>query len=486
MPEPPGTTVRRPTFVDLFAGAGGLSLGLAAAGFRGRLAVESSTMAAETYFRNFHDRSPAAWADHLRLGLKEQISAGFAVATSRDVLAHREDLRSLLGEGQVDLVAGGPPCQGFSTAGKRDQADPRNALPFEFLEFVEVLLPRAVLIENVAGLRFGFSGSNMSPAFLIEEKLRRIGPGYVTQLVELNARFYGVAQDRPRVMILALREDVAPGSGVDVDLLTRTRPGTVVRDSLFTPITEFPVTVESVLGDLGNRGYLYARAVEYPGHLQAARHLRFSTKLRPPALREGNASGGPPNHELRTHSSLVRQRFRLLHALARYGLDGAVLQMPARLEWELAEQQLRAILQAQEPQIQYPMVFRRKVALSEAGLISALRRYSSKKHSQHVLRGADVAPTIMSLPDDHVHYREPRTLSVREMARLQSFPDAFVFYGKVTTGGQSRRFEVPQYTQVGNAVPPKLARAVGSRLATLLTRTEAGTLDETVGRGAVA
>ena len=74
----------------------------------------------------------------------------------------------------------------------------------------------------------------------------------------------------------------------------------------------------------------------------------------------------------------------------------------------------------------------------------------------------------MSLPDDFVHYTYPRTLTVREMARLQSFADSFVFYSKETTGAHRRKLEVPQYTQVGNAVPPLLARAVGEQLMTVL------------------
>ena len=70
----------------------------------------------------------------------------------------------------------------------------------------------------------------------------------------------------------------------------------------------------------------------------------------------------------------------------------------------------------------------------------------------------------MTIPDDYIHYEEPRTLTVREMARLQSFPDQFVFRGKVTTGGKLRKYQVPQYTQVGNAVPPLLAYAIGRQI----------------------
>ena len=85
---------------------------------------------------------------------------------------------------------------------------------------------------------------------------------------------------------------------------------------------------------------------------------------------------------------------------------------------------------------------------------------------------ASPAPTITTLPDDVLHYSEPRILTVRESARLQSFPDWFQFKGKYTTGGDRRTKECPRYTQVGNAVPPYLARAIGSALGKALAEIE--------------
>jgi DNA (cytosine-5)-methyltransferase 1 len=87
----------------------------------------------------------------------------------------------------------------------------------------------------------------------------------------------------------------------------------------------------------------------------------------------------------------------------------------------------------------------------------------SKKHSQRALIGQLPAPATLSIPDDVCHYdpNQNRTLTVREMARIQSFPDWFEFRSKDTTGGINRQFEVPNYTQVGNAVPPLLAKTLG-------------------------
>jgi DNA (cytosine-5)-methyltransferase 1 len=88
----------------------------------------------------------------------------------------------------------------------------------------------------------------------------------------------------------------------------------------------------------------------------------------------------------------------------------------------------------------------------------------SDKRNYNVLKPASQSPTVMTLPDDYIHYASPRALTVREMARLQSFDDSFVFQGKRSTGGNKRKSEVPQYTLVGNAVPPLMARAIASEI----------------------
>jgi DNA (cytosine-5)-methyltransferase 1 len=84
-----------------------------------------------------------------------------------------------------------------------------------------------------------------------------------------------------------------------------------------------------------------------------------------------------------------------------------------------------------------------------------------KKRSITPLAGDDVCPTITSLPDDYIHYSEPRIMTVREYARIQSFPDNFEFKGKYTSGGKRRKMEVPRYTQIGNAIPPLFAEQAG-------------------------
>jgi len=115
------------------------------------------------------------------------------------------------------------------------------------------------------------------------------------------------------------------------------------------------------------------------------------------------------------------------------------------------------------------VINRLKVIMDEGGYRNAQERLkelglSSNKRSYSLLEPNKQSPTVMTIADDYVHYDQPRALTVREMARLQSFDDSFVFQGKRSTGGNKRKFEVPQYTLVGNAVPPLLARAIGKAI----------------------
>lgn len=99
-----------------------------------------------------------------------------------------------------------------------------------------------------------------------------------------------------------------------------------------------------------------------------------------------------------------------------------------------------------------------------------VEKYKTLKRSQRVINLESVAPTVITSPDDYIHPLEPRVLTVREMARLQGFSDHFVFYAKETTGGLKRRTEVPQYSQVGNAVSPFVSRALGELVQSVLSR----------------
>jgi DNA (cytosine-5)-methyltransferase 1 len=160
------------------------------------------------------------------------------------------------------------------------------------------------------------------------------------------------------------------------------------------------------------------------------------------------------------------QRFRLYQALALQGVSPDVV---TRSFQGMAGQD-KALERSVRNLVKFPLLSLEgdvlaKDAKEAAGLFKEL---ATKKHSQRALVWDKPSPTVLSIPDDFVHPSEPRTMTVRELARFQSFPDAFEFRGKETTGGIKRRTEVPQYTQVGNAVPPMLAFAVGKRLSGIL------------------
>jgi DNA (cytosine-5)-methyltransferase 1 len=475
-----------PALIDLFAGAGGLSLGLESAGFEPILAVESSDLAAETYFMNFVSQDAPRWRRHRTKGIKEQIASGLAIHPTGAVLDHLDSVHRLLDKRthELDLLAGGPPCQGFSLAGLRNPNDQRNKLPFEFLRFVEALQPRAVLIENVSGMGMSFSRApGSAPLEQLREALAEVGShGYVAEVLHVNARDFGVAQNRPRIMVVGVRRDVvskidnlkrtersrspsAPEPASPVSLLARFRMAQAV-----------PVPVEEALLDISGDRYCL-NETEYASH-GYARSLRYSTLYPRHAEMHPPDPMRPPNQDLRDHRPDVVLRFKLYIALAPYGITADAFGLAARLsaDGDAARDQVQARLESRSVPIPLRMPDGTRildfdgsdVGRSTAALTNAIMKLSTRKHSQRALNPHAPSPTMLSLPDDFVHYREPRTLTVREMARIQSFPDSFVFFGKVTTGAHRRRVEVPQYTQVGNAVPPLMAREIGSRLLNLL------------------
>lgn len=217
------------TFLDLFAGCGGMSLGLKSGGFEPLVAIEKSKMAAETYFHNFHrsgDPDPEAWRKHVDKKCLDQAKGGVVVAEVEKVLEDKATMR-WLEKKQVDVLVGGPPCQGFSMAGRRNSDDRRNQLPQHFIDYIVKLRPRAVVVENVQGINRRFVSSKRRKAreaaepeittdfeelcsqiAKIEVEAQGRGKvGYIVQPLELNAAHYGVPQHRPRMFIVALKAD---------------------------------------------------------------------------------------------------------------------------------------------------------------------------------------------------------------------------------------------------------------------------------------
>ncbi|HJT54864.1 MAG TPA: DNA cytosine methyltransferase [Ktedonobacteraceae bacterium] len=363
--------------IDLFAGAGGLGEGLESAGIRVAAAVELHPQPALTYAFN----NPSA-----------KVFAGDIHNLSMDLLA--ESVSQRTGFEHVDLVVGGPPCQGFSTAGKKVSTDPRNSLFQEFARVVEHFLPKMFLLENVPGFKKMHGGQAYSGALELFEAL-----GYEVCDTVLDASWYGVPQRRQRFVMVGRRRDETerfiwptPTHGY----VEQTRP--TLFDEPLSPFT----TVYEALEDIAflEPGWeSHRHQVEPLSNYQSSR--RHGTQL-------------IFNHLATRH----RPKAVVMFSHIREG--GTIASVPPHLR-------------------------------SGKKTMARLDRYS-------------VSNAVLAMPDDLVHYRHNRIPTVREMARLQSFDDDYVFFGKRTSGFVERRVDVPQYTQVGNAVPPLLGRALGIAL----------------------
>ncbi len=198
------------TYVSLFAGCGGSSLGYKMAGGRCLLAVEWDSKAAMTYMRNFPD-APFYHGDIYRL------TGDWALELAG------------VAPGGLDLLDGSPPCQGFSTAGKRQVSDPRNSLFRDYIRLLEAFRPKAFVMENVSGLVKG----KMRPVFR-EIMTALKGAGYIVRCRLLNAKWLGVPQERKRLIWLGARDDLR---------LEPRHPEPWGR----------PVTVREAIGDLNDR-----------------------------------------------------------------------------------------------------------------------------------------------------------------------------------------------------------------------------------------
>ena len=471
-------------YIDLFAGCGGLSLGLEGAGFELALAVEKSDMAAETFYHNFIKPldSKDEWTSYCQKPPTDQAASRLVVGELQNVLDDGSIMEALAKQ-DIALIAGGPPCQGFSMAGRRNPGDSRNQLPWQFLEMVDRISPKAVIMENVVGIRHRFEKHDEdSPFEQLQEALHSTGDGYVVQPVQLNAMHFGAPQHRPRVMLLALRSDIAKKVGV---VASHNVWNSNLDNPVVTSIEQRPAmapvatyfgkdiqTVRDALWDIASDGYVVPfTSRKYDSRKNAyARKMREDISWMNEVVRKRNRMDGLPNHRLRKHSEKIKQRFQIYQVLQQNSLPAKILNIPSDNELEPREK-VRAITKALKS-VSFPCVAPNgeTVAKSASELRKLILSLGTRKHSQRPLVEDAPSPTILSLPDDFVHPWEPRTMTIREMARFQTFPDSFEFRAKETTGSHRRRFEVPQYTQVGNAVPPVMAQAAGEVLAQLICR----------------
>jgi DNA (cytosine-5)-methyltransferase 1 len=398
-------------FIDLFAGCGGLSLGLTNAGWTGVFAVEKNADAFSTLKYNLCGIGKRKFEWPEWLPCKE-------LATSDLLNDYREELESL--QGKIDLIAGGPPCQGFSFAGRRNPDDPRNQLMDEYIAIVDIVRPKFLLFENVKGFTAAFKNSDRLPhAAVIKEKLESLSwGGYEVSCRLVNASIFGVPQPRARFILLAIRQDAQAEfrNSVAFDPFENLE----ISAENFRKVRKLyqsEITASEAISDLEVGNSRLIDCMDTPGFKQ----IDYVQPDQPTAfqalMRRGCKQSTKPNSlRLPKHKPATIERFQDVLGTCEKGKS----------------------LSAQHR-----------------------ARYVTKKQCFTPLHPDQLSKTITTLPDDLLHYSEPRILTVRENARLQSFPDWFAFQGKYTTGGARRREECPRYTQVGNAVPPLMAEALG-------------------------
>ncbi len=333
------------SFIDLFSGAGGLLRGFMNAGFSPVFSVEMWKPAIETHKLNYPT------VDVITRDIRE---------------IGNEEIKQY--SGKVDVIIGGPPCQGFSTIGKRLVKDPRNELVFEFIRFVNVIQPKAFLMENVKGLLSSDGGKTKAA---IVEEFKSIG--YTVVSTVLCAADYGVPQLRNRVFFLGLRNDCG---------VTPSFPKACCAKDNYA-------TVGNAIMDLVGK----------------------ENKV--------------PNHIPMKHNKTVEARIAFIREGEGIPSDG--------LPDELSHGSRRDYVKNEIKNFSH-----------------VYRRLSRNSPSTTMVPGHNAFP---------LHPPENRSLTVREAARLQTFPDDVVFCGT----------RQDQCIQVGNAVPIKLAEALAHHISSLLS-----------------
>jgi DNA (cytosine-5)-methyltransferase 1 len=402
--------------IDLFAGCGGLSLGLHYAGWDGLFAVERDPMAFSTFQNNFLESAAPyrsfedwpGWLPKRNHDIKELLASDV-------VRKHLESLR-----GSVDLMAGGPPCQGFSVGGRRDGADERNDLVFHMLDAVELVQPKVVVIENVEGIARPFVArpgeAKASAAERVLRELKRLGYTGTFQVVRAEA--FGVPQYRRRVVIVGFC-DVSATPGQLKQLFADALDHAAHRVREAWKLGKGEISALDALNDLhGGARVVCPDSEKYESALYSKARSTYAV-----AMRRGISSKAIPNsHRFSVHGERIQELYSLAHAT----------QEPGRLSKDF------------------------------------LLANGTKKDKKVLIDAALPVSTITTHPDEFIHYAEPRNITVREMARLQSFPDDFTFHGRYTINGPRRRHDVARCSQVGNAVPPLMAQGIGYALQSIM------------------
>lgn len=414
------------TFIDLFSGCGGLSLGALKSGFKGILAIERQKNAFDTLKYNLVD-------DGKRSDLRGRLSIesfNWPVGIEQKnydinefLFNHKEYLISI--KGKVDMVVGGPPCQGFSNAGKRKEEDPRNQLYKSYLTFVKYVEPKIILIENVAGIASKFSKDGKSYKDEIINKLQK---EYYVGGQLISSEIFGVPQKRKRYIIIGFRksafnqkvniQEVFQNIEQNAELFSQKyRIGNKVFDIRKT-------NVRLALSDLDGKGS--GLQINY-----------FDENAKSKAFKTNTYKNAESDYQKMMRFPVVNKKLVDSHRIGEHSAE-TTFKYKTLLE-----------ISSRKNRVSYKFT---KEELEEA-------KWNSKKQMINVLKEDKPAPTLTTCPFDYIHYNTPRILTVREFARIQSFPDWFEFKGIYATSG-SMSYTTPRYTQIGNAVPPLMAEGI--------------------------
>lgn len=357
------------TVIDLFCGCGGFSLGFKSAGFDVLLGIDNWADAIKTYSANFPET---------------QVITGDIRKTNG-----AEILKKLgIGKNDVDVIIGGPPCQGFSLSGKRLYDDPRNTLYKSFVEIVRDIRPKMFVMENVPGLIRLFDGKVEKAVIQDFSDL-----GYEVRDQILYAEKYGVPQDRRRVFFVGVNKEKIKNTAYFVFPKPTNGPGLKPFVTCKEAISDLDfVPVDHSLGEV----------MEY--RLPATNDYQ---KM----MREGSLVLN--NHSITVHTPRTRE------IIAMVPDGGNYLDLPVELQQT------------------------RKVHIAWTRMNSAKPCFTIDCGHNH-----------------QFHYKENRVPTVRESARIQSFPDTFVFVG----------IRTKQYKEVGNAVPVLLGKAVAEEIKKVLKK----------------
>ena len=437
-----------PYAIDLFCGAGGFSEGLIQAGFHILFSSDISDMVEVTY-RNRHSQLGLIQGENTwfeRSDIKDLTGETIKSRISNLKMFHGKDVPD------IDLMIGGPSCQGFSRAGRRDKSDPRNMLFGEYVRVISEVRPKYIVLENVEGfvdMQFmGYTGitgikypdGSVTPDILRSE-LAEIGYNTLEPRI-MNAADYGVPQRRNRIIFIGYRGDVkAPNY-----------PEPTVSPEDYISLKD---AISDLIVDDNQRESISKHASKYQME---------SKRGRTPDI---NGNPIPSNKALNTELSKMTQVVKERFSLYKQGETGSALRKRILKEGiDLSEKTALVELCVEKlslPKEDVIMLFKEAKANNDEVNVLLTKKNIRQRFDENL-----PSATVVTIADDYISPWENRTFSVREMARCQSFDDSFEFLGKRTTGGLRRRIEVPQYTQVGNAVPPLLAKAIAEEIKKVL------------------